>query len=453
MATFYPMNKERALFEYNLKREYSSYLDSIIDDIHKFNPRFFADFKSQSIQKCIDNSMIDDNILYLDTDKEGNNYYIDCDSGITYICIDNEYHVAFYGNNSSQFDIFDASYFRKYIIDPTFRKQMLVLTGNSNFREILSIDYLGTKLEDVFGVPILNYTVSSKKELEELIDNIHYILSESKFFKKLWFRGQRKEYFVKRSEKVIDKLGIAKEFCEIPSLAPSANRCITKENYDRISMQNVYWNMAYKVWRLSESNEFGKVFSIGQPLYNEIIKSILPEKMAQFVYNSSYDIYDYLIPNYGIEKSSILTTQQYGGVSTMLDITDDLDVALFFTQSRLNLNQKRYELCNAQKDNVLYLFAEARNTSTVNLSDNVFFSVNGKKSIPKRIQNQKCGLLIGANTLSYNTYAYRLIAKIKLHCSDAQTTKTVEEMFPNIEEDTLYRIFCDAEPKLEGLYG
>ncbi len=397
--------------------------------------------------------MADDNVFYLDTDKEGNNYYLDCNSGLMYILINGVFHVAFYANDSSNFDLLDAAYFRKYILDSEFRKPRLL--ASNKFGEIVSLYYLGTKLKDVFSVPFLEYTVSSRKELEETINNIHGILLNSKYYKnkKLWFRGQRKEYTVKCSENTINKLGFASEFCEVPSLVPSASRNIANNNFSKLFHLNSIWDKAFKVWKLSQSSTFDNAFSIGQPLYRDLMKNILPEKLIQFVYNCKYDIYDYLIPEFQNDQSSILSTQQYGGYSSMLDITDDLDVALFFTQSKLNIEKNKYELCDPQNENIIYLFAEPRNTSTYNSSENVFFSYDENNSLPKRIKNQKCGLLTGAHALRYNTYAYRAIAKIHLHCSDAQTTKTVEEMFPSVKEDTLYRVFCDVEPKIEGLYG
>ena len=93
--------------------------------------------------------------------------------------------------------------------------------------------------------------------------------------------------------------------------------------------------------------------------------------------------------------------------------------------------------------------------SAVDMSKEAFYYslYDDKIELPKRISNQKCGLLTGANALGYNAYAYSIIAKIKLNCIDASTTRTVEDMFPSMQEDSLYRTFFDAQPKLEGLYG
>ena len=149
------------------------------------------------------------------------------------------------------------------------------------------------------------------------------------------------------------------------------------------------------------------------------------------------------------------TTQQYGGDTSMLDITDDLDVALFFTQSFLNQETKKYELCNPNQSNVIYVMAEGRGTCTLDVSTQMFKNAtgNGINRLPPRIENQKCGLLTGASVFGKNAYGYRIVAKIHLHGDGILTTKKVEDMFPDLESDSLYKTYYDVEPKLVGLYG
>ena len=66
-------------------------------------------------------------------------------------------------------------------------------------------------------------------------------LSTSKFFGKLWFRGQRQEYYESRSYKTLNKLGLPKEYERMPSLISSSGRCITKDNCDEIKLNMMYW--------------------------------------------------------------------------------------------------------------------------------------------------------------------------------------------------------------------
>lgn len=99
--------------------------------------------------------------------------------------------------------------------------------------------------------------------------------------------------------------------------------------------------------------------------------------------------------------------------------------------------------------------ASTKGTNTINLSEHLFKMMPFYENfpMPPRILNQHCGLLSGADILSNNTYAYRIIAKIKFSNKNILTTKTVEEMFPGPEVDSLYKNYSYAMPKLTGLYG
>lgn len=142
--------------------------------------------------------------------------------------------------SSRQYDIFDAAYFRHYISEPDVREYPLACPGNI-LGTITTLDYMGYKIKDIFSVPILEYTANSLNELKDIIMDITYTLSTSKFFGKLWFRGQRQEYYESRSYKTLNKLGLPKEYERMPSLISSSGRCITKDNCDEIKLNMMYW--------------------------------------------------------------------------------------------------------------------------------------------------------------------------------------------------------------------
>lgn len=97
---------------------------------------------------------------------------------------------------------------------------------------------MGYKLKDIFFASIPEYTVSTKKELKELISDLTSLLSQSKFFRKLWFRGQRKEYTITRSKETLRKLGLPLSFEIMPALVPSLGRDIEHKNFDEICNLN-----------------------------------------------------------------------------------------------------------------------------------------------------------------------------------------------------------------------
>lgn len=450
----YSQGMKKEEFETDIARNLDRYLkNGFINyrDVSRFSPVTFDKFKSVYTKEDHDNSMIKDDIFHYATDENGRRYFIDCQSGIIYCQEGNKFSIARGACFSKQYDIFDAAYLRQYIKHPEIRKQILFISNPA--QEITTLDYLGLDPKDVFSTPILEYTVSSNKELEQCVQEILSILSESKFFRKLWFRGQRKEYTRNISLDTLNRLGLPDEYRSMPSLVPSVGRIEQEEQYKAISEECLYWGAAFRVWLISQTDDFKPKFSVDAPMYMELIQSLAPDEMARYLCDCSYDIGEIFFSQH--ELANILATQQYGGCSSMLDITDDLNVALFFCQSYLNSETRKYELCGPSSENVIYLLTSTRGSSTVNMSNYAFQSIGlyDAYPLPPRIANQHCGLLEGADMFSRNTYSYRIIAKIKFSGNNIVATKTVDEMFPGPEIDSLYKTYSYAVPKLTGLYG
>lgn len=455
-----PINSfvEKALFEHNISLNLERYLryDLInFRDICRFSPKMFSEFVRVCTTSSQDISMAKDGVYHYATDKHDRKYFVDIMSGLVLLQNDDSFSVATHSCTSKHFDIFDAAYLRQYILNPERRTQRLFI-ANNEIGEITTLHYLGNHVADIFAAPIPEYTVSSRNELEDLIEDLTTILSRSKFFRKLWFRGQRTEYTVERSENTTKRLGFPKEFTCMPSLMPSAGRSTDPNNYQEMRLMSMYWTTAFNVWLLSQTDGVKPEFKIDAPMYREMLGNLEPTKMACFLRDNPYDIDEYV---YAQDEeplwASVLSAQQYGGCTSMLDITDDIDIALFFTQSQLNTATRKYDLCKPTSQNIIYLLASTRGSSTIDLSKNIFGNIpyEGAFPIPPRILNQRCGLLRGADMFSKNTYAYRILAKIKISGPGIETTKTVDEMFPGIDIDTLYKTYSYATPSLKGLYG
>lgn len=453
----YSANEEKAIFEARIGLELEQYLQNDFAnyrDLSRFSPITFAEFMSACTAKNRDTSMTKDGIFHYATDRQGRPYFVDSASGLILCQEGNKFSIAKGACTSKAYDIFDAAYLRQYIAHPEIRKQRLIISDPQGWGgEITTLDYLGLDLKDIFLTPILEYTVSTAAELEQCVQDISSILSGSKFFGKLWFRGQRKEYTLSRSQDVIRKLGLPNAYRSMPSLIPSAGRISEIKQYEAIRKEHLYWGAAFRVWLISQTDRFKPQFSIDAPMYMELIQNLELDKMGPYLVDCPYGIEEVFFAENKL--ASILVTQQYGGCASMLDITDDLDVALFFCQSYLNPETRKYELCGPSAENVIYLLASTRGSSTVNVSDLAFQSIryDDEYPSPPRIVNQHCGLLRGADMFSRNTYSYRIIAKIRFSGDHIETTKTVNEMFPGPEVDSLYKTYSYAIPKLTGLYG
>ena len=293
----------------NIEKLYMQNKDVYFRDINKFCPKVHSLFSEFCKIQNADNSMMNDGILYLDVDKEGKKYYLDTSTELIYYVQDGIYNIAMGACSSRQYDIFDAAYFRHYISAPDVREYPLVYPGNI-LGTVTTLDNMGYKIRDIFSVPILEYTANSLNDLKGIVMDITDILSTSKYFRKLWFRGQRQEYFENRSYKTLSKLGFPKEYERMPSLIPSLGRYITIENFNEIKFNMMYWIEAFKVWTLIQSEEFNEEFVINGENYWKIVKSLEPQRMAEFLYNYPFDIEEYVYIQHDLEEfAEVLATQ------------------------------------------------------------------------------------------------------------------------------------------------
>lgn len=246
-----------------IEKLYMQHMPVYFRDVYRFSPQMYRMFSESCEIQNVDNSMMSDGVLYLHTDEQGKKYFLDTSSELIYYLHDGAFNIAMGACNSRQYDIFDAAYFRHYISEPNIRKQTLVYPG-SVLGSVTTLDYMGYKIKDIFSVPILEYTANSLNELKEIVADITDILSTSRFFRKLWFRGQRQEYYEDRSLKTLNQLGFPEEYERMPSLIPSLGRCITEENFSQIELNMMYWIEAFKIWTLIQSEEYKEEFSINE---------------------------------------------------------------------------------------------------------------------------------------------------------------------------------------------
>lgn len=383
-------------------------------------------------------------------------YYWDMQSGLLFKKYDNQFYIAPGAMYSKEYDIIDTFYLRQYIKNKDLRNMILFYSGNE-VDEITSLSYLGYDVKSIFKEPIIEYYVTDKNELYELVNELNSSLSENKFFKKMWYRGPTKEFFCERDIEYSKALDIPNEYCKMPSLVPSLKRHInSKEDYFFNCSESLRWIAALRFWILLQNKNLVNTFPFLKNDLLDLLKEYNPIKISEYCLNDYAldDVWENLV-QIPYDRTTVLVPQQYGGYSSMLDITDDLENALFFAQSCLDTKSMKYKIIEPTKDRILYLFGQCRNTSTYNISDDLFdyYPIDWECKVPQRIKNQKCGLLYGANNYAFNAYAYRILAKIHLGSDNIYTNRTVDEMFPNHESDDLYNLLLKVNPKLNGLYG
>jgi hypothetical protein len=125
--------------------------------------------------------------------------------------------------------------------------------------------------------------------------------------------------------------------------------------------------------------------------------------------------------------------QHYGLPSTILDITRDLDIALFFAQYRIE-SGRRVPVDFGQQKPVIYAFLLRKGLDLFLDSAEL---LEGRDLL--RPLRQQCGLIAGASFATRNTYAKFIALKIHLAAPIDDASYPVEYMYPGRDEDGFLR--------------
>jgi hypothetical protein len=260
--------------------------------------------------------------------------------------------------------------------------------------------------------PVLECEVGSRAELDAVIDRLS--AGSEKFFNyRLWFRGQNS-----------DRL--------LPDLTPEAKRGICPWRTVRnSSLVPSLYRPTGLVGRLGNWPEYCR-FSIE---YGQI---------ASFM-NQALDM-----PSLGEEGRSLafrsiqgsFFLQHYGFPSTLLDITSDLDVALFFAQYKID-GETKVAVDFTKQHPVIFVFILSRD------QDLYFDSVALLEGMDLlRPLRQKCGSIAGASFTSRSTYSKFIGLKIHLTGLIDALDYPTDYIYPRRDEDAfLYQVagYCEAE--------
>jgi len=124
-----------------------------------------------------------------------------------------------------------------------------------------------------------------------------------------------------------------------------------------------------------------------------------------------------------------LFLQHYGLESNVLDLTSDIDIALFFAQHRL-ANNKYVDVDYGRQTPVIYIFILDRHLDPVVNTGALLETYEVLR--PKR---QRCGILAGASLISRNYYSRFISMKLNLlRPIDAQGFEA-GYLFPGPNED------------------
>lgn len=316
--------------------------------------------------------------------------------------------------------------------------------------------------------------VDSNANLSAVLDRIAPLLDHTRSGPhQLWFRGQNKEYRITtRSKNVQEWLGYPiKDLGEIsllPSLARETQKNIASATWAwAYGGPAHYWEKACLIWGLLRHPEWFNPKKEYIPYIRQILETDDEHQMSELLRRIRYDIDVYAEADdfrqwffaFHKFKTFPLILQHYGMPTSTLDLTADVETALFFAVHEFDSRNGSFTKSKpGAATPVIYLFAEAlmyagSGETCIRSSEHIMrFGGPEPLPIPERISRQKCGLLYGASMYGYNYYSDLLIGKIVLHNHENFTTSVdAKFLFPNQTKDDLYNALLRCRPKLEYL--
>lgn len=313
--------------------------------------------------------------------------------------------------------------------------------------------------------PIADYEVSSREQLDAVIAEISATFSSMPPFRRLWYRGQIREYPIERPAELLQALHFGSTKNPFPSLVPSLGR-FARANPGKIDFAyaaggpNHWWKKPFLLWVIRQNSAWLDHY----PEFRARLEASLrdPDDML-FARLLGEMMLDPRVPTevddlrqwfFAFYKYSgwIWVLQQYGYLASMLDITTDCETALFFTQARMEGN--RFSLPPPEpKGRVIYVFVQWKNSEAFWDTERISWGDDDwARELPPRVVRQSAGCLSGSTWFRQNFYGHLIVARIRIKGADCRSKLTVEEVFPGPDDDLLLRTLLDSQPAPEGLY-
>jgi hypothetical protein len=318
----------------------------------------------------------------------------------------------------------------------------------------------------------LTFHVSSREELTTVVADLHELFCAVSPARRLWFRGQTREHALplERPAELCQKLyGVPEQ----PSLLPSAGRYAIKHPEEMsfgfaFAGPNHQWKKPFLIWIMRENARWFR----HDPRALDVLTRVLADaddmqfarvlmalrsdsKMAGlepdvFWPDEADDLRQWFFA-FMKPHSFAITLQQYGYISTLLDVTEDLEVALYFTHAHMNGGQMRKG--PPATGRVIYVFAERPSGDFFRHREDLFWG--GEDWIqrrPPRLDRQKAGFIMGSTCRTQNFYGNMIVARIYLTSDAIETSISDDELFPSPADDLLYQTLRESRPELVGLY-
>jgi hypothetical protein len=323
-----------------------------------------------------------------------------------------------------------------------------------------------------FAFPVvrpIELHADTREELERHVDDLGELFCGQLPAKRLWFRGQRQEYLLRRDARISHQLYGR----SLPSLTPSLQR-YAKQNPERmnygfaIAGPNNQWNKPFMVWLMRQNKHWFDNDARFLPLIERVLADGEDAHFAELLMkiqmsplqigepphldwpDEADDLRQWFFA-FMRKRPFAITLQQYGYYTSLLDLTEDLDVALYFTQA--SIDEHQLMRCAPPKPGrVIYVFAESRG-GFYHHGNELFWGSDGwLRELPPRLSLQKAGFIQGASNRTQNFYGIMIVAQITLGPNEPLTNLVDTDLFPPESDDLLYATLRASRPVLESLY-
>lgn len=316
----------------------------------------------------------------------------------------------------------------------------------------------------------LKIRVSSRDELERVVEDLRKLFCQTCNSRKLWFRGQTKEYWLERSALICEKLYATRRE---PSLLPSAGR-FAIAHPDQMSFgfafagPNHLWKKPFLIWIMRENAHWFKHDTRALDLLARVLADEDDMQFARVLASlrmgsnlaglepaviwpdEADDLRQWFFA-FMKPHSFAITLQQYGYITSLLDLTEDIEVALYFAQARMSDGCMKKD--NPATGRLIYVFAERPTADFFRHRQDLFWGADDwVQRRPPRLDRQKAGFIMGSTCRTQNFYSNMIVARIYLDGEGTQTSLTDEELFPPRAEDLLYHTLRESRPELKDLY-
>ncbi len=285
----------------------------------------------------------------------------------------------------------------------------------------------------------IELTVSSRAELNDLVARLQQNLA-SRPDLQLWFRGQPQEWL---SEDLTDValLGICPwRSVRDPSLVPTLFRKLRElwvgwKEYASILLEFGRFCTFLEEFLDIPAYEL-RLGPVPAKLLGSEFDGVAPRFTVEW--SNKEEAHDYEMTFRGLQKMFFL--QHYGLESSVLDITHDLDVALFFANHQIE--NQRYVQVGPNPARILYIMILQAGLDQ--FLDSRQISEKYRLLRPLR---QQCGLIAGACMINRNAYARFVSIRVHLKGDVEYANLDPAYLFPSSAEDNFLQGLVEFQRK------